>query len=298
MTTLSLAEDLTGGELDPRRHAFRADLADRALKGRVVAERFAAGTPGQISRAAVPLRKVPEMARGLETEVLYGERVTVFDEADGWAWVQLKRDGYVGYLPADAITSNILPASHRVQALGTFLYATPDIKTPPLMHLALNTLLSIRSSDERFAELAQGGFVIARHISSVDRMARDYAEIAERFVGTPYLWGGRTRIGIDCSGLVQTALEAAGQSAPRDSDMQQAELGHEVEFDEALDGIERGDLVFWHGHTGIMLDSVLMVHANAHHMAVTVEPLPEAAARIAKTGGPITAIKRLGDEGL
>jgi cell wall-associated NlpC family hydrolase len=294
VTTVSLAKDRTGDDLDPRRHAFRADLADLALQGRVAAERFEAGSPGQMTRAAVPLRKAPEMARGLETEVLYGERVTVFDEVDGWAWVQLERDRYVGYIPADAITRTLTPASHRVQALGTFLYATPDIKTPPLMHLALNSLLSIRSSNERFAELAQGGFVIARHISPVDRMARDYAEIAERFVGTPYLWGGRTRIGIDCSGLVQTALEATGQSAPRDSDMQQAELGHEIEFDATLDSIERGDLVFWRGHTGIMLDSVLMVHANAHHMAVTVEPLPEAAARIAKTGGPITAIKRLG----
>lgn len=296
MTTLSLADDHDAGDLDPRRHAVRVDLADQALKGRVSAERFAAGTPAQIIRAAVPLRKAPEMARGLETEVLYGELVTVFDEVDGWAWVQLKRDRYVGYIPADAFTRTVLPASHRVQALGTFLYATPDIKTPPLMHLALNAPLSIRASGERFAELAQGGFVIARHISPIGRNARDYAEIAERFVGTPYLWGGRTRIGIDCSGLVQTALEAAGQFAPRDSDMQHAELGHDVEFDETLDSLERGDLVFWRGHTGIMLDSVLMVHANAHHMAVTVEPLPETAARIAKTGGPITAIKRLGGD--
>ena len=280
--------------LDPRRNAFRADLAAKALVGDVEAARFVDGRPGRIFRGAVPLRKAPDVTLGLETEALFGETLEVFEEANGWAWAQLSRDGYVGYLPADALAFSPLAPTHRVQALGTFLYAEPNIKTPPLLHLPLNAVLTTVDDVDRFVELEGGGYVVSRHVAPIDRTARDYAEIAERFVGAPYLWGGRTRIGIDCSGLVQTSLQAAGLAAPRDSDMQQAELGEAIALTAEHDGLRRGDLVFWKGHVGVMLDSVMMVHANAHHMAVVIEPLPEAALRIAKAGGPITAIRRLG----
>ncbi len=281
------------GALDPRRNAFRPDLAAKSLEGRVQAERYVPGEAGFVVRATVPLRKQPDPTRGFETEVLFGESLTIFDENNGWAWVQLARDGYVGYLRSDTIARGAVNPTHRVQTLGTFLYGAPDIKSAPIMHLPMNAPLAVRSGDERFLELEGGGFVYARHAAPRDRFARDYAEIAERFVGTPYLWGGRTRVGIDCSGLVQTALNAAGIPAPRDSDMQQAELGDAVLVSEDLEGLARGDLVFWKGHVGIMLDGVMMIHANAYHMLVAVEPLPEAAKRIAKTGAHITAVKRL-----
>ena len=289
------AIDTAGPALDPRRNAFRPDLAAATLEGKVEAERYLAGTVGQVIHPTVPLRKVPDITRGLETEALFGEAVTVYDEAEGWAWVQLARDGYVGYVPADAIRSGPLIApTHRVQTLGTFVYAAPDIKTPPLMHLPLNALATVTGGDDRFAALLSGGYVIARHLATLDRPARDFVEIAERLIGTPYLWGGCTRIGIDCSGLVQTSLLAANVVAPRDSDMQKAELGADVAITEDYDGLERGDLVFWAGHAGIMTDGVMIVHANAHHMMVATEPLPEAAVRIAKSGGgTVTAIKRL-----
>lgn len=282
-----------GPPLDPRRNPYRPDLAAKHLEGRVKAARFAEGQPGQIARAAVPVRKQPGAQHGLETEALYGETVTIYDEANGWAWVQLARDRYVGYLPADTIVREVIVPTHRVQSPGTFLYAVPDIKSPPIMHLSMNAVLAVRGMDEKFAQLAQGGFIVNRHIAPLDRFARDFVEIAERFIGTPYLWGGRTRIGIDCSGLVQTALQAAGLFVARDSDMQQAEVGQAVLVPDRLEGLERGDLVFWPGHVGIMTDGVMMVHANAHHMAVAVEPLPDAAQRIAKTGAKISAIKRL-----
>ena len=205
-----------------------------------------------------------------------GSFSTIANAAECSEWrcvhgVQLQRDKYVGYVPLDALSREILAPTHRVRALGTFIYALPDIKSPPLMHLSLNAELSVADRDERFCALEGGGYVVSRHVIEIGRHAQDFVEIAERLIGTPYLWGGRTRLGLDCSGLVQIALEAAGIAAPRDTDMQQAELGRDVPVADVAEGLRRGDLVFWKGHVGIMADSMTLVHANAHHMAVTAE---------------------------
>jgi len=282
-----------GETLDRRRHAYRPDLAASALRGRIDAPRFVDGEPRQVARAAVALRSRPDHHAALDTELLFGELVMVYEAAGGWAWVQSARDGYVGYIPSNVLAPATNEPTHRVRSLGTFVYPQPDIKSPPIMHLSLGAQVRVTRTNEIFHELATGGFVVARHFVEVGRYARDFVEIAERFIGTPYLWGGRTRIGIDCSGLVQVCAEAAGITCPRDSDMQREEMGERIEASATLDGLKRGDLVFWQGHVGIMSDGVMIVHANAHHMAVTIETLPEAAERIAKTGGPIIAIKRL-----
>jgi len=281
------------GRLDSRRHVFRPDLAAKSLYGKVGALHYVEGQPAQVVRSSVPLRKRPSSTLGFETEALFGERVTVYDEKDGWAWVQLDRDQYVGYVPTEALSSQIDEPTHRVRSLGTFVYPVPDIKSPPLMHLSMNAELCVVEGDERFVMLKGGGFVVARHVAECSRLAPDFVELAERFIGTPYLWGGRTRLGIDCSGLVQVSLEAAGISAPRDTDMQQAELGTAIDVADVLEGVQRGDLIYWKGHVGIMADGVTLVHANAHHMQVAAETLPEAIERIAKLGSEIVAVKRL-----
>ena len=278
------------GALDTRRNAFRADLAAEELRGRAAAPRYVAGETRQLAAPALPLRREPRFDATLDSEVLFGETLRVFDESEGWAWVQLVRDGYVGYVPSDGLSRAVVPPTHRVAALRTYVYPAPDIKSPPLALLSLNSLIAASAVEGRFLALATGGFVVADHARALDRQADDYVDVAMAFLGTPYLWGGRTSLGVDCSGLVQLAAEAAGLSCPRDADMQGSELGA------ALVGaatLARGDLVFWDGHVGIMASGDDLLHASAHHMAVVVEPFAEAKARIAATGCEVLGARRL-----
>jgi len=282
---------VTGTTLpDPRRHAYRLDLAAESLRGLVSAERYAKGELRQVCVPSLPLRREPRFDSRLETEALLGELVTLYDEREGWAWVQINRDGYVGYMANDGLTANIVSPTHRITALRTYVYPEPDAKAPPLCLLSMNALIAVAIAGEKFFELAGGGFVFAGHAAPVGRFSRDFVAVAEAFVGTPYLWGGRTSIGLDCSGLVQLALEAAGHAAPRDADMQEAELGHLVRKRTPL---RRGDLVFWEGHVGIMASATDLLHANAFHMAVEREPFARASRRIKDAGYEVTSVRRL-----
>ncbi|MGH6866821.1 MAG: C40 family peptidase [Methyloceanibacter sp.] len=277
---------------DPRRNAYRADLATEALRGTVEAVRYVEGELRQVTAPSLPVRREPRFDAMLDTEALLGETVTVYDEQEGWAWVQLARDGYVGYLPSEGLSLRIVVPTHRISALRTYLFPEPDSKSPPLALLSLNAAVAVAQEEGRFFRLGDGGYVYAQHASRIGEVARDPVAVAETFAGTPYLWGGRTSIGLDCSGLVQLAAEAAGIAAPRDADMQAAELGRPVPLRER-GKLRRGDLVFWEGHVGIVTSPTRFLHANAYHMAVVAEPFAEARARMRKAGFEVTCVRRL-----
>ncbi len=278
---------------DPRLTPARPDLADARLQGAVDAERFTDGVVRRVVAPATPLRRHPAPDAPLDTEALMGEAVRVFDEEEGWAWGQLEGDGYVGYLSAEALGPAGVEPDHRVGTLRTFLYPGPSLKLPPLGFLSLGAAVTVTDVDGDYARLASGGFVFAGHLNPLAHREPDFVAVAERFLGTPYLWGGKTSLGLDCSGLIQVALAACGTEAPRDSDMQEAALGEAVEPD--LASLRRGDLVFWRGHVGVMLDGERLLHANGHHMLVAAEPLREAEERIrTKSFGPVTGVRRMG----
>jgi cell wall-associated NlpC family hydrolase len=279
---------------DPRLTPARRDLAAAHLEGVVTAERYVSGCKMTITCACADLRRAPSHDAPIDTQALLGEAVMLYDEEEGWGWVQLARDGYVGYLSSAAVAETVPQPTHRVAVNRTFVYPWHDLKLPVLDALPLGALVHVHDMVRGFARIADASYVFADHLVASDAKAEDFVAVAERLLHAPYLWGGKTSLGLDCSGLVQIALGEAGILAPRDTDLQERELGLDLAFDESLAGLRRGDLVFWRGHVGIMRDATTLIHANAHHMLVASEPLREARDRIfAKTGGEITAIKRL-----
>jgi cell wall-associated NlpC family hydrolase len=285
--------------LDPRVNAFRPELADATLEGRVKAARFVPGQELRVSAPQAPVRNAPSFSARLETEALHGEAVKVFETtSDGWIWAQLMRDRYVGWLKRSDL-AEIGPAlTHKVAALRTFAFAEPDIKSPPLAAFPLGAEVAVigeaTDHNARYALIAPKGAVVTQHLAVLTAVEPDFTATAERFLGVPYLWGGKTTLGLDCSGLVQVALQTAGVPVPRDTDMQERALGEALPLDGGLPPLRRGDLVFWAGHVGIMRDAMTLVHANAYHMAVAFEALAAAVERLLKKGNPVTAVKRIG----
>ncbi len=278
-------------ELDPRQHAVREDLADASLRNCVTAERYADGQNVQVTRTA-PLRNAPAPDAMLVSEALAGEMAQVFEVANGWAWIQLHRDNYVGYAPADTLTQSFSFTTHYVTAPKALVFPEPDLKKPPIDALYLGSELCAGEVRGDYVERAEGGFLHVRTVSPLANFADGFVSVAERFAGVPYLWGGKTAAGLDCSGLVQIAMQAAGKNCPRDSDMQMAQVGTSLGRDTTTGLLSRDDLVFWKGHVGIMTDADTLLHANVFHMEVASEPLREAVARIEADGSPVLDIRR------
>ena len=278
-------------KLDPRLHAHRPDLADAALAGKVEAERFVEPRLMQVIEPVVTVHKAPRFDAMQLTQALFGETVKLFHEEEGWAWVQLAKDGYVGYVNGNALSPHVVAPTHRVAVPSTFMYPDANLKTLPAIHLTLNAQVAITAENGAYSQLSNGRFVFTAHLKHVDEVEPDFVAVAELFRHVPYYWGGKSVQGLDCSGLVQLSLEACGMKALRDSDMQEATLGARLMVND-LDGLKRGDLVFWNGHVGIMTDEKTLLHANGHHMMVVAEPLKDAVDRIAARYGQMTSIRR------
>ncbi len=265
---------------DPRLTLARPDLASLSLEGSVRAKRFEAAKAMRLVIPAAAVRAAPSVDAEQLDQLLFGELFEVLEIEDGFAWGQAARDGYVGWVEAGGLSARPLEPTHRVTALRSFSYLEPSIKAPSRGPFSLNALVTATETSGALTRIEGGGWIASAHLRPIGAAFADPVEVAERFVGTPYLWGGRDSVGIDCSGLVQQAFYAAGLACPRDTYLQTA-LGISVEEG----ALARGDLVFWRGHVGLMLDDARLLHANAHHMAVAVEPLAEAVARISINGG-------------
>jgi cell wall-associated NlpC family hydrolase len=287
---------MPAAKLDRRVTPARPDLALDSLRGLVDAERFVAGELARITAPSAPLRRTPKPDGAIETEALAGEAVLVIERKAGFAWVQLQGDGYVGYLEEAAISEAAPAPTHRVAVTRTFLYPGPSMKLPPPGCYGLGAMVTVLREEGDFAEIVtlhDVGYLWRAHLKPLGEWDTDPVSVAESLIGAPYLWGGKTSLGLDCSGLVQLAFAQCGKALPRDSDMQEAGVGEALPGTPELSGLRRGDLVFWKGHVGLMCDGATLLHANGHHMLVVSEPLAEAAARIlAKGGGPVTATRR------
>jgi len=278
-------------DIDKRIVPARPDLAAAHLQGQVMSARFVEGRPYQTARGVVGLHTAPVDIAPLHTQLLFGEAFTVYEEKNGWVWGQATLDSYVGYARADAVNATLSSPTHRVAVRSTPLLRAPDVKKGAHDMLPMNAKIVVLEQAARFVRLSSGLYVFANHIAPLASRVPEWIGVAETFVGVPYLWGGKTAAGLDCSGLVQTALEAGGIASPRDTDMMESSLGQSVPLDATL---QRGDLIFWKRHVGVMLDAERLIHANGFTMQVSIEPLALVRERtLAAENLPVRTIKRL-----
>ncbi|MGE0501211.1 MAG: NlpC/P60 family protein [Rhizobiaceae bacterium] len=280
-------------DLDRRLNAFRGDLADARLAGRVEAARYVEPQSARVVVPVADLRRGPSADAPIDSQLLFGDEVDLFDGADGWCWVQARLDRYVGYIAATSLgPAGPLP-NHRVAVPRTFIYPGPDMKLPPVAALSIGSSVAVCGEAEtrgtRYALREDGSALVSSHLVPIADVAKDFVDVAETLLNAPYLWGGASAFGVDCSGLVQLSMRMAGREVSRDTDMQAGSIGTSLHSDRIL---RRGDLVFWKGHVGIMTDPHTLLHANGHTMLVSREPLADAVARIGYLYGQPTAFRR------
>lgn len=276
--------------LDWRQNAFRPDLADIRLQGQVHAARYTEGAPARVSAPAAPLLRRPVADAAMDSQLLHGEAVTVFDASDGWAWVQSLTDGYVGYLRESALSASMPAPTHKVVAGQTVVLSDREQIAAPLHSLSLGAQVTVAETGERFHRLATGGFVFAAHLAPLDFVEGDWVAVAERLLGLPYLWGGRGYGGIDCSGLVQISLALCGHAAMRDADQQAATTGQSISL--APESWKHGDLLYMKGHVLIARSTDSVIHATGFRWSVLCELRNSAILRLCNQGRPIISARR------
>ncbi|MCW2272508.1 peptidase P60 [Rhodoblastus acidophilus] len=279
---------------DTRLTPARPDLAAEHLRETIQADAYAPGRRMQVVRSFVDVKRAPADSAPTDTQALFGETLIVYEQKNGFCWGQLDRDRYVGYIDETALAEKSFKPNHRVRTRHTMVYPEPSIKAPPVEALPFGAEVNVVSASKDFSEIQGGGHIFSRHLAPTTRPLSDFVGLAEMFLHTPYLWGGKTDMGIDCSGLAQLALNAIGVPAPRDTDMMEAALGRPADIDDRMRGLRRGDLVFWRGHVAIMRDEHTIIHATAHSMTVMIEPLQTARDRIRSNNfSEITAVRRV-----
>lgn len=279
---------------DPRVTPSRPDLAADWLDGYLEAEHFAKPDPHSIEKDMVPLYRTPDDSQGIQSQLLYGECFDVLEDKDGWLWGQNHSDGYVGYIKKEGAIKKRTRSTHQVMNIGTWGYASRDIKSAPVQYYSFGSLLEVTDMEDRYAQLADGTYVMCGHIRALDAPDTDPISHAFRFLGVPYLWGGRSSCGIDCSALIQLCMDQCGIKIPRDTDLQQKALGKTIAANLGEAALVPGDLVFWPGHIAMLIDRTNIIHANTRSMAVSIDELAEFARwKGENDGSTITAIKRL-----
>jgi cell wall-associated NlpC family hydrolase len=250
----------------------------------------------RVAAPAAPILQAPDPASERVDELLYGEAFAALaepgdvlgDVSGDFIWGQARRDGQVGFVPTAALAPAAAAPTHRVAAIRTYAFAAASFKAAASGPYSLNALVRVDAAEGAYSRSADGAWFWTAHLAPIGAFERDPAAVAERFLGAPYLWGGRTSLGLDCSGLIQQALYACGRAFPRDADLQLGE-GREIARAEAA----RGDLIGWRGHIGLLLDAAHVIHANSHHMAVVIEPLDEVIERLEGMGRGPTLFQRL-----
>lgn len=280
--------------LDPRLHAYRESLADEKLSGLVDAPRYVAAKAAHVTAHFADVLAEPDSKSGLQTQILFGHNVDVFDEQDGWSWIQRNSDGYVGYVRSELLTEGEAAATHMVMAPRTFLYPGPDLQFPRCGNRSMGSWLNVVDKTEtrgtQYAVLEDGSCIIDRHLIGKGDWQNDPVSVAETLLHTPYLWGGDTGFGIDCSGLIFLSNMLCGKTMLRDSDMLAASIGDEIKH--SFKTLRRGDIIFWKGHCGMMADNKLLLHANGNTMNVALEPLADAIERNGYLYGQPTKVRR------
>lgn len=279
--------------LDKSINLYNDDFAAEKLRGKVDVKNYLSPKIFQIKGRNASVKLAPNIDAEQATQALCGELLEVYHLENGFAWAQLQKDDYVGYINLEDLAEPFLKPNKRIKVLRTYGFKGPKVQEKILFELSMNSMVEATNEEENgFVNCGSHGWIYKAHLANLNEFAANPSEIAKMFLGSPYCWGGKESFGLDCSGLVQTSFAACGINLPRDAYMQE-KCGEALEFDSEFTGLKANDLIFWKGHVAIMIDEINMIHANAYHMMVAIEPLQEAVKRIMQKDVPVRSIRRI-----